>query len=222
MPLRYAVYFTPPADDPLSTCAMRWLGRDAFTGQTVETFHGLDEHLVSPRKYGFHGTLKAPFQLVAGVRENELVELFDNFAAEHNAFELPDMTLARLGEFFALLPSEPSIALSQLAARAVKAFEPMRAPLSAADIARRNPDKLSPNQRAHLARWGYPYVMDEFRFHMTLTDQIEDADSEQVEQAIRAHFSAFIDHPLSIATLALFVERARGEPFTVLQIAALS
>jgi hypothetical protein len=97
----------------------------------------------------------------------------------------------------------------------------MRAPLSQADIERRNPAKLSDQQRAYLERWGYPYVMDEFRFHLTLTGPVDDADSSRVEEAINTHFEAFLDKPLPIETLGLFAEQERGGPFSVLRVASL-
>lgn len=35
----------------------------------------------------------------------------------------------------------------------------------AAGLARRRERPLSPQQEIYLARWGYPYVLEEFRFH---------------------------------------------------------
>lgn len=220
--MRYAIYYTPHAAHPLSKCVSTWLGRDAFTGDLVQTDHRMGAHLTSARKYGFHGTLKAPFNLADGVREAELIELFDSFAASHQTFTLSKLMLAKLGDFFALVPSEASDALHDLAEDAVRSFEPLRAALSDSDIERRNPSALSARQRANLHRWGYPYVMEEFQFHLTLTDRVDEAHSDAVEAAIRNHFERFIDQPFPIATLGLFVEPARGEPFTVRRIAALS
>lgn len=220
--MRYAVYYTPHQQHPLSACVETWLGRNAFTDDAVDTSHGLDHFLDSPRKYGFHGTLKAPFHLADGVHEEELVELFDCFAASHLTFTMDKMELVRLGTFFALVPAEQPKALVTLAEDVVRTFEPMRAPLSETDIQRRNPDKLSTRQRENLMRWGYPYVFEDFNFHLTLTSSIEESDQETMETAIRAHFSDFLNKPLVVTTLGLFVERERGSPFTVKRIATLS
>ncbi|WP_018688551.1 DUF1045 domain-containing protein [Ahrensia kielensis] len=219
--MRYGIYYTPPQESALSHHVAQWLGRNAFTGETIETKHGLDALLASPRKYGFHGTLKAPFHLANGVREDELVELFETFAAGSEAFTVPQIQLSKLGPFFALTPSEPNGQLEALGSAAVRTFEPMRAPLSQADIERRNPAKLSEQQRIYLERWGYPYVMAEFRFHLTLTGPVDEANSERVEEALRKHFSIFLDKPLPIETLGLFVEPERGAPFSVLRVASL-
>lgn len=220
--MRYAVYYTPRAQSALSKSVASWLGRDAFEDVEVETSHGLDAYVVSPRRYGFHGTLKAPFRLADAVEEKDLLELFESFCAGQSAFTLPKITLGKLGSFFALVPAEPDEALSALASDVVKAFEPMRAALTHGEIERRNPDRLTPRQREHLMRWGYPYVMDEFRFHLTLSDAVPTNKSDEMEAALRHHFAEFIDQPLQIDTLGLFVETAPNTPFTVHRIADLN
>ncbi|MGQ3281168.1 MAG: DUF1045 domain-containing protein, partial [Shinella sp.] len=71
--MRYALYFTPSASDPLTLSAQRWLGRNAFTGATLAqlSVQGFDAATLAgltadPRRYGFHATLKAPFSLAEG------------------------------------------------------------------------------------------------------------------------------------------------------------
>lgn len=220
--MRYAIYYSPAQDHPLTQCASRWLGRNAYSGEIIATDHGLDAFLTSPKKYGFHGTLKAPFKLANSVYEEDLIELFDQFASEHTAFTLKALTLAQIGPFFALVSAEADDALQSFAESVVRGFEPMRAPLSHADIERRNPSRLTPAQWNNLQRWGYPYVMDEFRFHLTLTGPVDTAQSGDVETAIKHHFDGFINAPLTIDTIALFTEPRRGDPFTVLRTACLS
>ena len=221
-PLRYAVYFTPPKDDPLTVAAARWLGRDGFSGGMVAqaeepplSAETLLEATADPRRYGFHATLKAPFELKDGAALCDLEEALAAFAAETRAFAISPLVLGRLGPFFALVPGEPSAALQSFAAEAVTRFEPFRAPLSDADIARRKPERLSDAERAHLDRWGYPYVFDTFRFHMTLSGSLEPALADTVEPILRRRFAAFIERPLAVTGVALFAETQRGAPFTV-------
>src|SRR5205085_4569680 len=95
-----------------------------------------------------------------------------------------------IGGFIAVIPAEPSVELELLAAEATKAFDPFRAPLSPEDRARRKPDKLAPRQRDYLDRWGYPYVFEEFRFHMTLTGRLPAERREPVVTMLRERFSA--------------------------------
>ncbi len=220
--MRYALYFTPPEDDPLTKIAARWLGRDVFSGEdlTLEPVSGFMHDQVTtltsdPRRYGFHATLKAPFELADGQSEDALVEALGRFSADTRAFDIPSVAVGQLGSFFALVPEEPHRQLQDFAASVVEAFEPFRAPLSDADIARRKPEKLTDAQRANLIRWGYPYVMEEFRFHMTLTGPVEPDASAAVASLLHERFAAFCGRPLRISGLALCVEKDRGAPFTI-------
>lgn len=220
--MRYALYFTPAQDDPLTVAAARWLGRDAFSGGFIAqgdeaplSPETLREATAEPRRYGFHATLKAPFELKDGVSLYELGDAFREFTAEMPRFAIPELVLGRIGAFFALVPGSECAPLQALGAECVRRFEPFRAPLSDADIARRKPEKLTPAQRDHLTRWGYPYVMEEFKFHMTLSGALEPALADAVEPLLKDRFAAFIGKPLTISGLALFVEPERGAPFTV-------
>ena len=220
--LRYAIYFTPPVDDPLTLAARHWLGRDAFSGAlgeqapvegfSAEEIAGLT---ADPRRYGFHATLKAPFSLKEGASEAGLIEVFERFCQTVAAFEIPSAVVDQLGPFFALVPEHRHQPLQDFAASVVEAFEPFRAPLSEADIARRKPEKLSEGQRAMLDNWGYPYVFEEFRFHMTLTGPVGPEQSPAMRAALEARFADFNRRPLPVTGLGLFIEPNRGAPFIV-------
>ncbi len=220
--VRYAIYFAPPADDRLSQTASRWLGRDAFTGQdlALPTIAGIDEATqrtltADPRRYGFHGTLKAPFELAEGRDEDELLSIFECFVADLDPFEIPEIVLHQLGPFFALVPSALSAELQDLAEDAVHRFDPFRAPLSEADFARRKPESLPERQRRYLREWGYPYVFEEFQFHLTLTGPVPTETSGVMRSALESTFAEHIGKPLHVTSVALFVEPERGAPFTV-------
>ncbi|WP_457580469.1 DUF1045 domain-containing protein [Ensifer canadensis] len=220
--MRYAIYFAPPADDRLSQTAARWLGRDAFTGETNElpalpdldadTRHALT---ADPRRYGFHGTLKAPFALADGRSEAELVAAFEDFAADLEPFDIPELTLHQLGPFFALVSATHCKPLQDFAAQAVRSFEPFRAPQSEADMARRNPDKLPERQRQYLKEWGYPYVFEEFQFHLTLTGPVPAETTTAMRTVLESTFAEHIGKPLHVASIALFIQPHRGAPFLV-------
>lgn len=220
--LRYALYFSPPKDDPLTGAASLWLGRNAFTGETypapeyeqlgaAEQF----ELTADPRRYGFHATIKAPFSLASSVTEEDLMTVAEDFAQRTQAFEIPELVLGQLGRFFALVPGSLHQPLQDFAAKVVRSFEPFRAALSEADMARRNPEKLSDSQRAHLQRWGYPYVMEDFGFHMTLSGQVPETRAQVMKAILTERFADFIGRPLSISGLAVFIEETRGAPFKV-------
>ncbi|MFZ2100149.1 MAG: DUF1045 domain-containing protein [Oricola sp.] len=228
--MRYAIYFTPPRDNELTRAASAWLGRDAFSGLTLphpeRTGLALGElafFTAVPRRYGFHGTLKAPFRLADGVKESELLHLAEQFSREINPVVIPRAIISRIGGFFAIVPEDPSRALNELSDRVVAVFDKLRAPLTEKEFERRDPEKLSTSQLRNLQNWGYPYVFDDFRFHMTLTGHVEASDRPRVEAALDRHFHALLDDPLTIDHLAVFVERENGAPFEVqslFQIAA--
>jgi putative phosphonate metabolism protein len=221
-PLRYALYFTPSASDALTLAAQRWLGRNAFTGANLEqpAVDGFEPAVLSgltadPRRYGFHATLKAPFTLAEGRSEAELVSEIARFVGEAEPFDIPDVVVGRLGSFFALVPGEECDPLQAFAAEVVRRFERFRAPLSSADIARRKPDELTSDERQNLVQWGYPYVFDAFRFHMTLTGRVPAEQQGAMEAALLHYFAEHHGRPLSIAGLALFRQQSRSADFTV-------
>jgi putative phosphonate metabolism protein len=223
MTARYAIYYAPPADGALWRKASAWLGRDAVTGAAmarplVAGLHGLDLDALTadPRQYGFHATLKAPFELAAGQTEAELVTAAVAFAATLAPFTARIAPRA-LGRFlaFRLLDREPEMAA--LHAACVRAFEPFRAPLSDADIARRRQARLTPQQDVRLLQWGYPYVFDDFRFHMTLTGPIaDDTLRARVLAALQTHFAAECG-PHRFDGVAVFRQTDRQAPFDVVQ-----
>jgi putative phosphonate metabolism protein len=173
---RYAIYFVPAADHPLYRFGRAVLGYDCYTREDVA--HPYSDRLApaewaaltrEPRVYGFHATLKAPFRLVAPFDEAALVQAFTAFAAARHAIPRIEPCVRKLGAFVAIMPRRPCIALDELAGRCVMAFDTFRAPLMREERARRMAAGLGAAEIANLDRWGYPFVFEAFRFHMTLT-----------------------------------------------------
>lgn len=219
--MRYALYFTPAPDDPLTRAARSWLGRDAFTGETVGlntpaglTGEAFSEAISAPRRYGFHATLVAPFYLRDGLNESELVSSTDAFAQTIAPFTIPALVIGKMGNFFALTPVETA-GVSTLASAAVDHFERLRMPPTDAELARRKPELLSERQRRYLHRYGYPFVKEEFRFHMTLSGPVEAGVAAPIEKALEDRFGALLARPVEVSAVALFVEPEPGADFTV-------
>ncbi|UTP38490.1 DUF1045 domain-containing protein [Phenylobacterium sp. LH3H17] len=220
---RYAIYYAPAAGDDLWRKASAWLGRDAYTGQVLARpaladLDGLDLDALTadPRDYGFHATLKAPFELADGVSETELLDFAARFAAARAPFEAA-IAPAALGRFLAFREQEPSTGIAALHGDCVRAFDPFRAPLGELDLARRRKAPLTPEQDARLVAWGYPYVFEDFRFHMTLTGQVRDEDlRERVLGVLRDHF-AEESGPHRFDGVAVFKQADRAAPFDILQ-----
>lgn len=220
---RYAIYYAPPADAALSVKASAWLGRDAYSSEDrprpiLPGLDGLDLDTLTadPRGYGFHATLKAPFTLAADKTEAELLAFAQRFAASLSPFRLP-IAPASLGRFLAFRIEGAAPAMDALHGACVREFEPFRAPLSTADLERRRKARLTPEQDARLVRWGYPYVFEDFRFHMTLTGSIADeAVRAKVLAALAGHFAAETG-PHEFDGIAVFRQAHRQAPFDILQ-----
>ncbi|GGA83794.1 hypothetical protein GCM10011491_09080 [Brucella endophytica] len=220
--MRYAIYFTPPAGDPLTKVAANWLGRNAFSGEAVKApaIRSFEPEEVwqlteEPRRYGFHSTLKAPFRLHETVTERDLLSALMHFASSVAPVTIPRLHVTALGDFFALTPEEAVPELDQLANDIVVAFDRFRAPMTEKERTKRKPESLSISQLSNLDRWGYPYVFDDFRFHMTLTGRVAEKDRLRVARMLDTFFEPVLSEPVEVNHLALFVEAEPGAPFEV-------
>lgn len=210
---RLAIYYAPPPGD-FADRANAWLGRDAATGQALaQPDLGLPAAQITrdPRRYGFHGTIKPPFRLAPGRDAAELADALDRLAAGLAPVTLAGLQLASLGGFLALIPEGDATALVALAAKLVADLDPFRAPMTPEDRARRRPETLTPRQRELLDQWGYPYVMDQFQFHLTLTDRLDPDMATRAIPALSAHFAPVLPRPFPITEICLFGEPEDGD-----------
>ena len=129
---------------------------------------------MTPRKYGFHGTLKPPFRLRRGHGVKDLEDATARLAASLAPACCDGLRLTPIGRFLALTPSGSLDQLQRVAEACVRELDAFRAPASEAELARRRKAGLSPRQDALLEKWGYPYVFEEFRFHLTLSGQLSE------------------------------------------------
>jgi len=212
---RYAIYYAPP-NDAFAKAAAAWLGHDVQTGSAVAQpdLASLPRQMADltsePRKYGFHGTIKAPFRLADGVSPADLAAAVREVAAECAAAEMAGLQMINLQGFLAFVPIGDAAALTDMAAHIVRRLDPYRAELSEAEIARRRPHDLTPRQRKLLAIYGYPYVMEEFRFHLTLTGPMSDAEHAIVAPLARAHFAGLVPQPFLLGDICLMGEHSTG------------
>jgi putative phosphonate metabolism protein len=217
---RYAIYYAPAEGSALEAFGRSWIGRDHVTGAPIDppVVPGLDaarQRQVSafPRHYGFHATLTAPVELHPERTRDELVASLREFAAARKAFLGPPVAPMGLSGFIAFKLTGPCAPLHQLADDCVRSFEPFRAPLREDDVARRRAGGLTPRQVCYLVEWGYPYVFEEFRFHMTLTGRLQDPERSQVLDAVQKLAVPLIDQPLQVDAVSLYEQSARDEPF---------
>lgn len=220
---RYAIYYAPPAKSPLWRFGSSVIGYDAETGRdcappVMRRFdsEGWRDITAEPRRYGFHGTLKAPFRLAAGKDEAGLRAVCARFAGDRARFACAGVKLSTIGRFLALKTVSLCSALDRLAASAVTAFDDFRAPMSPAEREKRLRAPLTARQQEYLDRWGYPYVFDDFRFHMTLTGPLDEEARLKAEAELAEIFAqSGADGPLIVGEIALY--KQEDGPFRLLE-----
>ncbi len=163
---RFALYYAPPAGSPWARFGAEWFAR-------------IDE---APRRYGFHATLKAPFRLAEGQSLQGLLAELERYCAGRRAWPMPPLKIALLGNFLALIPAQTDPEIDAVAAECVIRFDRFRAPLEDRDLARRHPERLNAEELRMLRRWGYPYVLDLFRFHLSLTGPLGDTNQRRAAE----------------------------------------
>jgi putative phosphonate metabolism protein len=214
---RVAIYYAPMADDPLTSLATHWLGRDPVTGAPAvqPALFGIEEITAEPRRYGFHATLKPPMRLAEGRSWAELMTAVRALAASIAPFDLPRMAVHDLRGFLALRETEPCPALQALADACVERLDPFRAPPTETDLVRRRTLGLSEPEAAMLARWGYPYVFGTWFFHMTLTRRLSEAEQEVFLPAAEAYFAPVLDLPRRVVDLCIFTQATPDAAFNI-------
>ncbi|MEC7762941.1 MAG: DUF1045 domain-containing protein [Pseudomonadota bacterium] len=223
---RYAVYYAPERG-PFARFTSEWLGWCPLsaTSKPHPEVAGLprpvEEITQTPRKYGFHGTIKPPFRLAEGSSQRTLEDDLAALAQRRAPVRMDGLALHRLGGFLALIPEGDTTALEHLAADVVEALDPHRAPAPAAETARRRAAGLTPRQEELLLRWGYPYVMDEFRFHLTLTGKLTPDEAARTMAALDPHITPLLPRPFELRDLCLFGEDETGR-FQLIQRYALT
>lgn len=222
---RYSVYFAPAEASELERVCASILGRCARTDKILKQpeLPGLNpsrlaELTASPRHYGLHGTLKPPFFLAEETQEADLVTATGLLAVRWKAFHLPPLRLETIGSFLALIPSAPCPELQALARACVTELDIFRRPAPPEELARRRAQGLSPEQARLLVRWGYPYVLEEFRFHLTLTSSIQNAqERELIRSALAPLLAPFALRQVPVQSISLFRQPQPDEAFTVMR-----
>lgn len=228
--VRYAIYHAPAVDSPWWRWGAAWLGRDEkkdlplaqpwWPEGTREQFHALT---AEPRRYGFHATLKAPFRLGHGSDEDALCRRVDQLASQLRRVMLGPLQPVRIDDFTALVPAQDSPELGALGARCVTELDDLRAPLSREELARRRLETLPSRARELLADWGYPWVLDLFRFHMTLSGPVDVVTGKAIIRHAAAAVSGLnAAHPPQLDRLCVFREDHPGAPFARIHDAELA
>lgn len=222
---RYALYYAPEPGSAFWRFGSSWLGRCAegagelaaveVPGMNPATLLALKD---APRRYGFHATLKPPFRLARGASLAGLIQALERFCARQVAFRLPSLNVVKLDEFLALVPSANEPRIDALAAACLRGLDRFRAPPANSELERRRKNVLSAREDSLLRRWGYPYVMDRYRFHLSLTGSLREAPPAAAAALSSAAAAAFApiaaDSPV-LDSICIFEEPAPGADFRV-------
>ena len=223
---RYAIYFVPAAESALYRFGSGMIGYDCYIGAETAAPPGIvvpedwAELTRAPRRYGFHATLKAPFRLAPEHDEASLIAAVSGFAARARKVASIRPVVRVLSGFIAIVPDESNATLNLLAADCVTAFDSFRAPPSPQERARRLAANLTARQRSSLERWGYPYVFEDFRFHMTLTDRVPEARQTEIRGLLSGLMTQYrADALVFIDRIALLRQDHERSPFRVVMTA---
>ena len=182
---RVAIYFLPKKNSSLENFGKNLLGRDInkkkkisltrrqkyFINRGFTYFDELKDYCEQPAKYGFHATLKAPFRLKRNVKTKNFYDVISHIAAQHSRFKIKGLKIVYSKKFTFITSRKPNKLLINLENDLVKHLDTFRAELNKTEIKKRIPDSLTFKQNKYLKEWGYPFVFDQFKFHMTLMNQ---------------------------------------------------
>lgn len=205
---RYALYFAPEPDTALAEFGRLWFDEVGSAN--------FAELLRVPRRYGFHATLKAPFRLADGQTAEQLEMALAEFVGQREPVCAPPLQLSELGDFLALRPAEPCRSLDALAESVLRHFDHFRAPAGADELARRQVG-LDGRELALLEAWGYPFVLDRYRFHMTLSDKANAENLQRLRSQAEPLVSEIAAQPLRAESVCLFSQAAPDRPFALVR-----
>ena len=183
---RYAIYYAPPKESSLEEFGRYWFGWDPLNAKLInnkqrinylnrfgiKNLKNIDKNVLIAKKYGFHGTLIPPFKLNKNYSTNTLFKKTEDIAKKFKKFKFYKFKLKRINNFYAFVQNKKNSNINKISNRLVKELFKFRSPLTKKEIDKRNPSKLSKLQLNILHKWGYPYLMSEFKFHMTLASEV--------------------------------------------------
>ncbi len=217
---RFAIYYAPATNSELWQKASAWLGRDCAAQAERDQPKIADiaaaeqiEMTCSPRRYGFHATIKPPFKLTTGMNIQRLQSQLAQFAGATQATEIGRLKVHAIGKFLALVPENQRPDITSFAQKVVEEFDHFRAPLSERRRQERVAAGLTDRQVELLDQWGYPYVMEQYKMHLTLTGRLNDHAGPKMLSAAKNWFGALLDQNYKLDNLALYHEPEKGAPF---------
>lgn len=104
--------------------------------------------------------------------------------------------------------------LDALARSCVMELDRFRRPPSSEELDQRRGKGLTTEQDRLLLRWGYPYVLEEFRFHLTLSNTIDDdAERALIRTGLQSHLAAVLEDQVTISGICVFSQPGKDQAF---------
>ena len=221
---RYAIYYSPESRTPLWSLGTGWIGRDVLSDRRVEPQHRVQVSelerqalTATPAHYGLHATLKAPFELCYGYDYVDLRRKMLDFCARRERFSLPLLMLKNMDDFVALVACSPSPMIDRLARDCVEEFDAFRQPMTAHELSLCNSRPMTRQQYDLLIKWGYPYVMETYRFHITLSNRTFLDQCNRVIEGLGPELERVNAKGVEFDGLCLFYQESRNRPFIFLE-----
>lgn len=221
---RVGIYYCPENHDPLFAAGAAWLGRNPSRVDRVAqpAIAGIEEVTAEARGYGFHATLKPPMRLASGCSWDALLTATHELAGRIAPFTLPRLAVMDPFGFLALRETAFCPPLQALADACVTALDRFRAPPSEAELARRRRARLTEAQEAMLVRYGYPYVLGTWFFHMTLTRRLSVEEHATWRPMVERFFAPAVAAERLVTDVCLFTQVGPGAPFVIARRIALT
>ncbi len=219
---RYGIFFAPHDDSPLGVYGATVLRRKATsTNEWVNPLIPISFEntpvwracIERPAHYGFHATINAPFELHDQHSTEELFDDIRAFCKQQQPLLLTNIAPRLTHRYDALAFDDQPADIKNFAATCATRFEKYRAPLTAADTKRRQKKALSASQIKHLQTYGYPYVFDDFNFHMTLSGTMPDDDNGFLRW-LGVLFWEMVPETPRLDRLSVFKQEDRKSAFT--------
>ncbi|MFD2206545.1 DUF1045 domain-containing protein [Kiloniella antarctica] len=227
---RFAIYYAPPRGSDLEAFGESWFEWNsqqvAPRIQCSDTLDLSNDEIkritYGPARYKFHGTLKPPFYLNSDFSLDDLDAALFDLARAHKAFECGALQLTEIGQFLALCPVDTAQNITKLASACVEEIDRFRKPETQGEMQRRRDAGLTPHQDDLLVKWGYPYVMDEFRFHLTLTGRMDKELHFRAKKSLTFYFKNLLQQNFPFKEIALFGDPGEGRKFQEIERYKLS
>ena len=212
---RYAIYYAPIENCGLDVFGKCLLGWDPYKGEEITNSYPpklpnlqkFSRFVLTPKQYGFHGTIKAPFRLKDGYTYNDLENKVCEISKQIHSFYIDKLIIKKLGNFIALIPTN-NLKVNDVSNKFVEGLDYLRDELSENEIKKRNPIKLTSRQKKMLFKWGYPYVFNEFKFHLTLTSKLNIEEIDDVFKSLQNILTQFNLIKINFNSVCIFGQKS--------------